>query len=147
MVYLPWIISRYPLRNEVDNSNRRRLEALTGEAVKFRAIDKGDMKSCIAPTEIELKLHAQVMLLKNIDADLVNGSLGVVVGFVGSGKYTTKQSVEYLRAPNKINGSYKMAGEKDDGIDMTKPFPIVKFSDGRLLVLEYESWSIELPGR
>lgn len=36
----------------------------------------------IAPKEIELKVSAQVMLLRNkMDLDLVNGSRGVIVGF------------------------------------------------------------------
>jgi hypothetical protein len=35
----------------------------------------------MAPEVLELKVFAQVMLLKNIDATLVNGTLGKVVAF------------------------------------------------------------------
>jgi hypothetical protein len=38
-------------------------------------------KSCTAPAELELKIDSQVILLKNLDDGLVNGSRGVVVSF------------------------------------------------------------------
>jgi ATP-dependent DNA helicase PIF1 len=115
--------------------------------VEFTAIDSGDvrkMQSCIAPHTIQLKLYAQVMLLKNIDIDLVNGSIGVVVGFVGKGKYAKKKAVERLRTPYRQKDSVMLDGEGE--INMSIPFPVVKFSGGRIVVLERESWSVELPG-
>lgn len=136
----------YPLRNEVDISNKRRLDALKGDVVEYAAIDSGDprkMQSCIAPQLIQLKMHAQVMLLKNIDLELVNGSLGVVVGFVGQGIYRKKKTVEQLRTPHRQKDSYIDANGE---IDMSVPYPVVKFASGRTLVLEPETWSVELPG-
>lgn len=35
----------------------------------------------MAVSQLELKLDAQVMLIKNIDEELVNGSIGRVIGF------------------------------------------------------------------
>ena len=143
-------LQRYPLRNEVDVSNKRRLDALKGEIVEFTAIDSGDhrkMQGCLAPQVIELKEQAQVMLLKNIDADLVNGSIGVVVGFVGKGEYRKKKTVESLRTPQRIKQSYmetSMGGGEE--LDMKVPYPVVKFTGGRKMVLEREEWSVELPG-
>ncbi|CAO3669897.1 unnamed protein product [Rhizopus stolonifer] len=136
----------YPLRNEVDLSNKLRLNALKGEVTEFKAIDKGDPRKvtqCIAPEVIQLKLHAQVMLLKNYDIDLVNGSLGVVVGFVGQGNYRSEKTVQFLRTPQRQKDTYMEGGDR---IDMGTPFPVVRFGSGRELVLEYESWSFELPG-
>lgn len=100
------------------------------------------MQNCLAPAIMILKLDAQVMLLKNVDIDLVNGSIGVVVGFVGQGKYARKDKVAKLRTPNRIKDAFT----DDMEINMTIPFPVVKFSGGRELVLERESWSVELPG-
>ena len=57
----------------------------------YNAIDSGDSPYstrilnmlCPAPSELELKLNAQVMLIKFLDVgnNLVNGSRGCVVGF------------------------------------------------------------------
>lgn len=101
------------------------------------------MQSCLASQVIRLKEHAQVMLLKNMDADLVNGSIGVVVGFVGKGKYRKKETVARLRTPNRIKDSFI---DDSGDIDMKTPYPVVKFSGDRILVLEREVWSVELPG-
>jgi ATP-dependent DNA helicase PIF1 len=63
------------------------MSQLPGEARDYKANDWGDIerieKSCIAPRSLQLKIDAQVILLKNIDESLVNGSLGRVIGFVG----------------------------------------------------------------
>jgi ATP-dependent DNA helicase PIF1 len=76
---------------EVDVLNSRQLDKLPGERVVFKAEDSGEepfLKSlqtnCAALDEVALKKGAAVMLLKNIDveAGLVNGSVGTVVDFV-----------------------------------------------------------------
>ncbi|KAK4510077.1 uncharacterized protein ATC70_006246 [Mucor velutinosus] len=142
----------YPLRNEVDDSNRRRLTELRGEEIEYKAIDEGDsrkLQQCIAPTLLHLKLHAQVMLLKNMDAELVNGSLGVVVGFVGRGNYRNKAECEMLRTPQRKrdrNSLFAADKEGDGEIDMDVPWPVVKFANGREMILEREAWSVALPG-
>lgn len=123
------------------------MNELRGEVTEFHSIDTGDprkMQTCLAPQVMQLKEQAQVMLLKNMDADLVNGSIGVVVGFVGKGKYTKKETVARLRTPNRQKEAFL-----DDGgeIDMKTPYPVVRFSGGRVLVLERENWSVELPGK
>ncbi|KAG0745171.1 hypothetical protein G6F35_007101 [Rhizopus arrhizus] len=136
----------YPLRREVELSNKLRLDALGGDVIEFKAVDKGDQRKvsqCMAPDVIQLKLHAQVMLLKNFDIDLVNGSLGVVIGFVGRGNYRSEKSVQFLRTPQRQKETYLEAGGR---IDMKTPYPVVRFASGRELVLEYETWSFELPG-
>ncbi|KAI8081943.1 uncharacterized protein B0P05DRAFT_66845 [Gilbertella persicaria] len=140
----------YPLRQEVDGSNKRRLDELKGKVTEFKAIDRGDPRkiaSCIAPTVIQLKLHAQVMLLKNIDSDLVNGSLGIVVGFVGRGNYTSKKMCEKLRTPQRQKEVMMFSGRTDTELDMEVPYPIVKFAEGREMLLEHESWTVQLPGK
>jgi len=44
-------------------------------------------RSCIAPKKLQLKIGAQVMLLRNMDGTLVNGSLGLVTGFDGESEH------------------------------------------------------------
>jgi ATP-dependent DNA helicase PIF1 len=77
-------------RKDVDILNTRELGALPGEAVEYKAMDSGDQSClrvlqthCPARSLLKLKVGAQVILVKNIDAGdgLVNGAKGVVVRF------------------------------------------------------------------
>ena len=81
---------RFPTRAEVDNANRSRLQKLPGNEMVFNATDGGALDpeyrgkalaACMAPEAITLKKGAQVMLIKNLDEQLVNGSIGQVIGF------------------------------------------------------------------
>ena len=73
------------------------MKQLAGKVEVFDAVDGGStldikmrvrlLSSCMAPSKLELKVNAQVMLIKNIDEALVNGSLGRVVGFMNEKTY------------------------------------------------------------
>lgn len=85
----------FPLREQVDSANRQRLAALEGEEVTFRSADDGEetgdrlrktLENVMAPGVLTLKLGAQVMLLKNMENGLVNGSVGKVVAFKSKGE-------------------------------------------------------------
>ena len=69
-------------------------------------------KNCNAPETIQLCTGAQVMLLYNLDLDsgLVNGSRGVIKGFVGD-------------------------------------VPIVRFMNGREIVIDHHTWEVEENGK
>ena len=56
---------------------------------KHHADERFFGKECRVARDIELKVNAQVMLLWNLDIEskLVNGSRGIVVGFLGVGEY------------------------------------------------------------
>merc|ERR1719409_58493 len=84
--------TRLHCRNfDVDGINRQKLDALPGQAKVFRAVDQPSSKSneidklTLYPASLSLKIGAQVMLLKNDGAKLVNGSRGVVVGWKQEG--------------------------------------------------------------
>ena len=90
---LPYLIQhRFPTRNEVENANNTRMRNLGGRAFEFIAEDGGSiadkaqrdklLANCMAPQSISLKKGAQVMLIKNIDETLVNGSIGKVIAFM-----------------------------------------------------------------
>jgi ATP-dependent DNA helicase PIF1 len=75
---------------DVDAMNEKALAELDGPAHRYVADDAGHSdyinlirNNCPAPQVLELKLGAQVLLLKNLDLSrgLCNGSRGVVVGF------------------------------------------------------------------
>lgn len=80
----------YTHKANVEAENNSNLAKLDGEVHTFLAEDggsneyavKGLQNNCMAPTNLKLKLDAQVMLVKNIQPPhLVNGSRGRVVGF------------------------------------------------------------------
>ncbi|KAF7330814.1 ATP-dependent DNA helicase PIF1 [Mycena venus] len=80
----------FPLRQEVDRANSARLAALTTAEHSFHSRDSGTapddkraklLENMMAPQKLVLKVGAQVMLIKNLDERLVNGSVGKVIGF------------------------------------------------------------------
>jgi ATP-dependent DNA helicase PIF1 len=81
---------------DVDRCNDAELSHLAGEAHEYVASDSGEQKHakflddyCPAKKSLKLKLRAQVILLKTIDAEkgLVNGARGIVVGFGAAPSY------------------------------------------------------------
>ena len=78
----------YPRNANVDAINNQELAKLPGESVVYEALDRGRvhmLKDLKAPAVLELKLNAQVMLVKNLNPSqgLVNGTRGTVTAFQG----------------------------------------------------------------
>ena len=77
----------FPRNEPADAENARRLSELPSALHRYRAlqkpVDTKALEHCLAPMDLQLKIGAQVILLKNLDAarKLVNGSRGVVTGF------------------------------------------------------------------
>ncbi|GAA5832670.1 hypothetical protein JCM11251_001406 [Rhodosporidiobolus azoricus] len=83
----------FPMRSEVERANQTRLRGLQGEERIFKAEDGARdpdpqrmktntyLQNFMAPEQLVLKVGAQVMLIKNLDTTLVNGTVGKVVGF------------------------------------------------------------------
>ncbi|KAH0602822.1 uncharacterized protein H6S33_008472 [Morchella sextelata] len=144
----------FPTRQEVDAANNSKMRLLSGTERKFTAIDTGSitdiehrtklLSTCMAPQVICLKENSQVMLIKNIDDSLVNGSLGRVVGFMSE-------------------KTFDMAHDDPDSLTLENPardqplstnttadtWPLVEFAlpDGtsRQLLVQPEVWKVELP--
>ncbi|XP_035189161.1 ATP-dependent DNA helicase PIF1 [Oxyura jamaicensis] len=76
-------------KDDVELTNEKRLQQLSGEVHSFEALDSDPMlvklidAQCPVGGKVVLKVGAQVMLAKNLDVSqgLVNGARGVVVGF------------------------------------------------------------------
>lgn len=93
--------------SDADYINQTKLDNLNGDKVMFRAEDSdAQMRKQLdaqvqAPFELNLKINAQVMLLKNINisAGLVNGARGVVIGF--------ERGLPIVRFMNKMEYSCK----------------------------------------
>ena len=141
-------------------SNQRRLAALPEKSHKFPAMDTGPqdtrerlLANMMAPPVLELKKGAQVMLIKNMDDTLVNGSLGKVIGFMsensfeqsGEGLLNVESDVFKKRLNIFANQLDKSAEAKGDGFE----YPLVKFravnGTERNLLCVPEDWKVELP--
>lgn len=93
----------FSTRREVDNANNYKMQSLPGDIITFEAVDSGVdvnkdigqkyLEQLLAPKTIQLKVGAQVMMVKNIDSTLVNGSVGTVVGFVDSHTYKAVKDI------------------------------------------------------
>lgn len=155
---------RFPTRSEVDNSNQRRIRELPGEVRRYDALDAGDPKirdrllsNMMAPKTLELKKGAQVMLIKNLDETLVNGSLGTVIDFKTETDLANSDDFdeEDLHLDDEVNPAVKkrlaaFSRELDNsaGPDKMK-WPLVQFHavDGssRSLLCMSEPWKVETP--
>lgn len=146
---------------------------LGGSAWDFRAEDGGQildqaqreklLSSCMAPPLISLKKGAQVMLIKNIDDQLVNGSIGKVVAFMDERTFDRYHDDEdqfqaLEEGPDAPVDDGTMAASKKRLRDMMNKdhvaatsykWPLVRFPqpDGtsRELLCQREVWKIELP--
>jgi len=118
---------------QVDKANEVEMSKLSGEVVSFKSRDraitdhhKNNLKHCQAPERLDLKVGAQVMLLKNIDLDrgLANGSRGVVVRFQRpkSERYAKKYETKV-----PINDSCRPYSEIPTGFKKMD-FPVVRFN-------------------
>lgn len=91
------------------------MRKLSGQIMTFQAVDSGVqdlnvrknlLSNFIAPEILELKKGSQVMLIKNIDTQLVNGSLGIVQSFMDEGTFHAYKDDE---------PTFLLAQEPDDG--------------------------------
>ncbi|RAL68475.1 hypothetical protein DID88_007203 [Monilinia fructigena] len=141
---------------------------------RFDAVDSGSihdegmreklLSNMMAPKSIELKKGAQVMLIKNMDDGLVNGSLGKVVAFMSEKSFEIYDSnpdilneKELSDAEEEHNRQSDLAKFKQTNRELPRTgiscngrlFPLVRFSipDGtvRDLLVQPEEWKIELP--
>ncbi len=145
----------------MDSSNERRLKALKGTPYRYEAYDAGEpsirdklLQNMMAPKTLELRQGAQVMLIKNMDETLVNGSLGTVEGFMtestfglgggdgcGSGDDADPDVKKRIKA---FSRQLESSGGQEN-----KKYPLVRFHavDGsqRVLLCVPEEWKVELP--
>lgn len=150
----------FPLRNQVDYANKARLNSLPGPVRRYESHDSGDpqirdrlLQNMLAPKMLELKVGAQVMLVKNMDENLVNGSLGKVKGFMTESMFDVRMNMaddsggeDGGRVKRRIQAFTK---EYEEAQASTREYPIVEFElqDGtsRTVLVVPEDWKVELP--
>lgn len=150
-------------------ANNKRLAQLAGDLSIYEAKDSGAitdpvqrdrlLQNCMAPPLISLKKGAQVMLIKNIDESLVNGSLGKVISFMSERQFELYQDNEedfYAISAagdgeNELDAPRKKFKARLDALvaGTEQTYPVIRFSvpDGttRDLLCQREKWSVELP--
>ncbi|KAI0063975.1 hypothetical protein BV25DRAFT_1823461 [Artomyces pyxidatus] len=151
----PSRIRRFPRRQDVDSSNILRMSRLQGEVRTFLAKDGGTagddqrkklLDNLMAPEKLEVTVGSQVMLIKNIDETLVNGSMGVVQRFSDPTKYAAESEDPEFTVVEKPSSS---VGKKNTSKSPPQLMPVVDFSvpggGKRTVLVMPESWKIELP--
>lgn len=140
------------------------MRQLAGEVQTFEAMDSGTLQpeyraklleNCIAPKVIQLKKGSQVMLIKNMDDYLVNGSVGKVEGFMDEttfsyyGEHEEEYSAAQSAASDEARERLKKNIYKGAAPSVSRRWPLVGFNlpDGtyRQVLCQPESWKTELP--
>ncbi|VDB84874.1 unnamed protein product [Peniophora sp. CBMAI 1063] len=143
----------FPRREDVDAANNARMGRLAGVSRTFVARDGGMagpderkrlLSNFMAPETLLLQEGAQVMLIKNVDETLVNGSMGIVKRFVDPAKYSSEQ--DDIIGGNKGKDA---KGKKEEPQRAEKLVPLVEFSTPgggkRPILVLPEEWKVELP--
>lgn len=155
------------------------MNQLATEQENFHSVDGGTIQDMaqrekmlsnfMAPQRLTLRLGAQVMLIKNVDEMLVNGSMGKVSRFIDPAIYGTPEDPEFAggafagRAPSppasgsaaKKNSATTVptaggsATKKNAAAVGGKRYPVIEFDlpngiKRRMLVMP-ETWTVELP--
>jgi ATP-dependent DNA helicase PIF1 len=147
----------FPTRAEVESANNKRLRALPGEAVVFAAKDSGEpslrdrlLQHMMAPKTIELKVGAQVMLIKNRDGGLVNGSIGKIKKFLAVHEWLGSQESDDVPEDDIADSKAKIRKYSASAAVNGLKFPVVDFlsRDGtsvRTIQVIPEEWKVEQP--
>ncbi|KAF8626589.1 hypothetical protein AX15_004789 [Amanita polypyramis BW_CC] len=142
----------FPRREDVDRSNSGRISRLQTQTQLYQSKDSGSLRdpkqkqkilaNFMAPETLSLRIDCQVMLIKNVDETLVNGSMGRVVKFVDPVVYSREQGQD-VTIPGS-NGTKKPVSSAGG-----KLYPVVEFlmpnGATRSSLVMPEVWKVELP--
>lgn len=159
----------YPLRRDVERANKQRLDALDTEARTYTSLDGGSLPpdqrervldNFMAPRQLCLKKGAQVMLIKNLDSTLANGSIGTVLDFMDESTFqnTYGDDADLLRTDvaeallaraERAPGATRTSRSPEKEQPRSAQWPLVRFHLGRGKVRDQlvrpETWKNEDP--
>lgn len=111
------------------------MQMLSGQTMTFKAVDSGIadekarekvLQNFMAPEMLSLKKGAQVMLIKNMDTQLVNGSLGKVHSFMDESTFYVYKDDEHLFLQAHDDG----AGNEDAKAIAKKKLEAIRAKNG-----------------
>lgn len=149
-------------------TEQENFQSSDGGTIQDMAQREKMLSNFMAPQRLTLRLGAQVMLIKNVDEMLVNGSMGKVSRFIDPAIYGTPEDPEFGggafagRPPSPPGGSSAAkknsataptaggsAAKKNAAAVGGKRYPVIEFDlpngiKRRMLVMP-ETWTVELP--
>ena len=146
----------FPRREDVERSNGVRMGGITGKEQLYTASDGGSitdqqqrdkmLANFMAPKRLVLKEGAQVMLIKNLDDTLVNGTMGKVLRFVDPA--APLENEDEILGGKPVSKS-KDAKPKPSALGMRTLLPVVEFLQPggarRTMIVTSDTWKVELP--
>ena len=83
------------------------------------------------------------MLIKNMDDNLVNGSMGTIVEFCDPVSFVNNNNDDFIEKPSKPVSS---GGDKKvPQVGVGSRWPVVEFLNKRRMLVQPETWKVELP--
>jgi len=161
--YMLILLNSFPRREDVERSNSTRMSRLNTHEKTFTAKDGGSildmmqrekmLSNFMAPKNLTLRIDAQVMLIKNADDTLVNGSMGRVLRFVDEATYGTDADPDYQLGDTVLgSGSAPVSStaEKPSAAGIAQNLlPVVEFvlpnGSKRRTLVKPDIWKVELP--
>lgn len=100
------------------------------------------LSNFMAAKELRLRVDAQVMLIKNVDEQLVNGTMGRVIRFIDPVSYTAETGHDTVNGVGATSAIPKKSSP-------SSRWPEVEFSlangGKRTVLVTPETWKVELP--
>jgi ATP-dependent DNA helicase PIF1 len=157
----------FPRREDVDRSNSTRLNALNTDGWTYTATDGGSLTDPVqrdkllanfmANKSLPLKVDAQVMLIKNMDESLVNGSMGRIIGFCHkqmweiqpNGEWQKEDTWDDTMSEEEIQRKKKQMALLESKLSHSAPLPVVRFKvpggGFRDQIIDFDIFKVELP--
>jgi ATP-dependent DNA helicase PIF1 len=132
------------------NTYERTFKAIDGGSILDMMQREKMLSNFMAPKNLTLRIDAQVMLIKNTDDTLVNGSMGRVLRFVDEAVYGTEADPDFQLGDSVLGSGSATINEKPSAAAIAQNIlPVVEFvlpnGTKRRTLVKRDVWKVELP--